>query len=162
MGLLTNLLKKEAQKLASNVVSDMVSDFIPGTDTSAERSFNRGTSAPRNSVGKKTDRDGEKGLRERLEKVISQEWYGYELRREISAAELGAQSGARSYSYGLYQDGEPRAMIMILNNRNHYCRKDVVFARKACEERGIPYMNFMSHLPNRTEYISQRLRDNIL
>ena len=162
MGLLTNLLKKEAQKLASNVVSDVVSEFMPGANASAERSFTGGTDSTRGQVGKKKDKDGERGLRERLEEVLNREWYGYELRREIAARELGAQPGARAYSYGLYQNGEPKAMIMILNNRNHYCRKDVVLAREACEEKGIPYMNFMSHLPNRTEYISQRLRDNIL
>ncbi len=149
MGFLTNLLKKEAQKLASEVVSDVVSDFMPGSNVSKP-------------VTKKKEQGGERGLRERLEEVFSQEWSDYELRRNISAVELGGQPEARAYSYGLYQNGEPKAMFMVLNDRNHYRKKDVVLARKACEEKGIPYMNFMSHLPNRTEYISQRLRDNIL
>lgn len=151
MGLLSSLLKSEARKLASNVVSDMISSTI--TDTAPVK---------RPDVRETKEAGGEKGLRERLETVIGQEWSDYELRKKVPAAEIGAQWGARAYSYGLYRNGQPKAMIMILTDRNHYRKKDVVLAREACEEKGIPYMNFMSHLPNRTEYISKRLRENII
>lgn len=103
----------------------------------------------------------EKGLRERLEEVIRNEWSEYELRREIPASELGADFGAKKYSYGLYYNGQPKAMMMVLTDRNEYRKKSVMLSKDACYEKGVAYMNFMSHLPNRSDYISRRLRENI-
>lgn len=166
MGFLDNLLKKEAQKFVSNVV-DTVSEKL-------DMNFGRGTagqssvsaqSAQRSSGVQKagTYKAGmdEQGLRQRLEGVIAQEWSDYELRREVPTAEIGAEAGARDISYGLYQDGKLRAVMMVLTNRNHYKRSDVLKVDEACRRNNIPYMNFMAHLPNRTDYISERLRNNI-
>ncbi len=69
--------------------------------------------------------------------------------------------GARSYSYGVYFGGVPRAMIMVLNSRNLYNKKEVMDAKRPCENQGVAYMNFMTHLPNTEEYIEKRLQENI-
>lgn len=105
---------------------------------------------------------GEGGLRARLEYIIATEWSGYELYKEVLAADLGAEQGARNYSYGLFLNGEPKAMIMLIDDNNHYRRSDVVKAREACERMGVPYMNFMTYMSNRGDYISNRLRENVL
>lgn len=105
---------------------------------------------------------GEAELRRRIEKIIAEEWPGYELRKDVPSSVMGAPMGARAfYSYGIYWGESPKAMIMILNNNNAYCRKDVRLARMACEQKKVPYMNFMDYMENRPEYISQRFRENI-
>ena len=101
-------------------------------------------------------------LRLRLETIIAEEFSEYELRKEIPAAEMTSYDGAKDYSYGLYLNGTPKAFIMIMENKNHYMKKEVVLAKQAAEQSGIPYMNFMPHLPNTPEYISNRLRQNVL
>lgn len=100
-------------------------------------------------------------LRARVEKVLSQEWSGYEVRRDIPASEMGAPEGSRGYSYGLYLNGQPRAMIMLLGNGADYKCKAVRLAHEACEQKGVFCMNLLEHMPNRLSYISQRLKDNV-
>lgn len=105
---------------------------------------------------------GEQELRRRIEKIIAEEWPGYELRKNVPSGVMEAPSDAREfYSYGVYRDNVPKAMIMILKDNNAYCRRDVRLARMACELKKIPYMNFMDYMENRPEYISQRFRENI-
>ncbi len=106
--------------------------------------------------------EGEEGLRERLESVVAEEWPGYELRKNVPSSEMGAQKEAKKYySYGIYHNGIPVAMIMLIENNNGYRLKGVRLAREACGERRVPYMNFMTYMSNHREYISERLRKNI-
>lgn len=97
-----------------------------------------------------------------LETIIAEEFSEYELRRNVPASEMTSNSQARDYSFGLYLDGSPKAFIMIMKDKNDYRKKDVVLAKQAAESNGIPYMNFMMHLPNEPEYISNRLKQNVL
>ena len=96
-----------------------------------------------------------------LEDVLNQ-FSDYEIRTEISASEFNAPAGAKDYSYGLYYNGYPKALIMILDDRNHYRKKEVILAREAAEHLGIPYMNFMPHLPNKKNYIYERINKNLM
>lgn len=97
----------------------------------------------------------------RIEDIVATEWPGYELRMNIPAYDLGAEVGARDYTYGLYLDGEPKAMIIILEDPSHYRRKDTLLSHEACQVKGVFCMNLMLHLPNRRSYISERLRTNV-
>lgn len=150
VGFLGDFFKKEAKKLVSEVVENVMNEgtagFVQGQTASSGRARYSGVGT----------------LRKRLEGVIEKEYSDYELRREIPAQQIGAEPEARNYSYGLYQNGSPKAFMMILDNRNHYRKREVVLAQKAAFANGIPYMNFMSHLPNETDYISERLKENIL
>lgn len=98
----------------------------------------------------------------KLETIAAEEFSEYELRKDIPASEMTSDGNARDYSYGLYLKGYPKAFIMIIENRNDYRKKDVVLAKQAAEQGGIPYMNFMMHLPNEPKYISNRLKQNVL
>ncbi len=133
MGFLSRLIGRESTKVLSGVAYDSI------------------------KLKKLT---GEKGLRARLEDVVIREWPDCELRREVPAYELGAFEGAKSYSYGLYRMEQPIAMIMILN-RNGNNRQDVLLSQLASVESGVCYMNFYTHLPNETDYISNRLKVNV-
>lgn len=173
MGFLNNLIKREARKVISSAVSDAVDDLISGSSKTESLSGTTAYGSSTTTYGtgtKEAARDekpckGEKELRQRLERVFAEEWSGYELRKNVSAAELGADAGARDYSYGVYFDGQLKAVLMILDTNssqsNEYRKKDVKASKRACEVRGIPYLNFISRLPNRRSYISERLRNTI-
>lgn len=101
------------------------------------------------------------GLSEKLEYVAANSFPEYELRKEISASEMGAGHEAKNYSYGLYKNGEPKAFMMIISDRNQYRKKEIRLAKEAAEWNGVPYMNFFSHLPNEETYIDERIRKNL-
>lgn len=105
--------------------------------------------------------NGEPELRSRIEYIIRNEWQGYELVSNISAGTFGAKDGARDYSYGIYHNGAPVAMIMILHDNNEYRRKAVRLSHEACSCQSIPCMNFMSYMANYPSYISDRFRETI-
>ncbi len=171
MGFLDNLIKRKTKEIISAAVSSAVDGFVSssingksestvsnGITTYGDTTYSTTKSSSRANTG---EYGGEAGLRTRLEKILEEEWSGYEIRRQVPASTFGAAEGAWDYSYGVYAGGQPKAMLMVLNNRNDYKRKAVLDAQGACKANGIPYMNFLSHMPNRSDYISQRLRDNI-
>ncbi len=170
MGFLQNLLKKEAKKMLSNVINTAKDEVVRTINSDPEAEYKSSTSAPvqtstpvANSAAN-SDEDfceSEKELGERIAKIVTEEWPGYELRKDIPAGEMGAAFGARKYSYGLYKDGAPKAMILVLDGRSQYCRKDTRLAHEACKEKGVFCMNLMMHLPNRRSYIAEQLRNNV-
>lgn len=162
MGFLDSLLKKETRKIISSVVDNVVD----GVTDSIRNGQNSGGTAGTKTVSRAVDDEEDcsyqnEVLRARVEKVFSEEWGGYEVRRDIPAAQMGAPEGSRAYSYGLYLQGQPKAMVMLLDDGADYKRKDVVLSHKACEQKGVFCMNLLCHMPNRRSYISQRLKDNV-
>lgn len=100
-------------------------------------------------------------LRNKLEEVFTTEYNSYELRKDININEIKVTDVDISYSYGLYLGSTPKALIMVINNRNDYRTRPFKVAKSTAENDGIVYLNFFSHLPNEMSYISQRLKDNI-
>lgn len=153
MGFLDNLLKQGTRKIVSSVV-DSVVDSV--------KSEIKGNNAKVVSGSDEEDCCYDEAvIRARVEKVFSEEWSGYEVRRNVWAYEMGAEEGSHDYSYGLYLNGQPKAMVMVLKSSDDYRKKSVKLAHKACEEKGVFCMNLMPHLPNRRSYISKRLKDNV-
>ena len=174
MGFLQNLLKKEAKKMISNVIntakdevvrtinSDPESEYKPSGSSPAPTPVR--TAAPTTKKAATPDEEfckSKVALGERITKIVTEEWPGYELRKDIPAREMDATFGARDYSYGLYKDGIPKAMILVLDGRSLYCRKDTLLAHEACRAKGVFCMNLMMHLPNRRSYIAEQLRKNV-
>ena len=100
---------------------------------------------------------------ERVEQAVAEvtasESYYYELRRNVMPQELGGDESIHPFTYGLYYNGAPRLMILILEQSWGYKKKDVMAAHELCESRGIACMNLMLHLPNRKSYIINRVRE---
>lgn len=164
MGLM-DMIKRRAMNAVANAVGDAVGDVVEGALDQVIPS-KKGQRVSSRSVSHSANKDdaresGEKVLRTRLEQIIADEWSGYELRKNVPASEMNAESRARTYSYGIYQDGIPKAMIMILDDRNLYKKREVLQAQRACGEMRVAYMNFMTYLPNREDYISERLKEKI-
>ncbi len=172
MGFLSDLLKREARKVISNVVSnvaDGVIDTFGNTEEKSEQAA-RGTVAQHTkssagTVSTSPDEEhcgGEESIvNERIEKIAAEEWVGYELRKNIPASEMGAAAGARDYSYGLYLNGVPKAMILVMWDPTGYRKKNTRLSHEACQAKGVYCMNLMLHLPNRRSYISEQLRKNV-
>lgn len=156
MGLLNSLIRKAVSTMVDSAV-DSVMKNVHGKDSSGTTS----SATAKRGAGDEYCR-GESDLRGRIESIVAEEWPGYELRKNVSSKEMLAQDGASEfYSYGIYHDGVPVAMIMLLNENNAYRRRKVRLAQRACEEQKVPYMNFMTYMANYRSYISERLRKNI-
>ncbi|MBR1854166.1 MAG: hypothetical protein IJ794_13660 [Lachnospiraceae bacterium] len=97
-------------------------------------------------------------IRSRIEKVAAQDWPSYELRRDIPAAEVGGGEKDQGFDYGLYLNGQPKLMIMILDQYQHR-NKCVQRSHKACKDRGIGSFHLLVHLPNRKTYIAERMKE---
>lgn len=147
MGFLDNLLKKTISNAVDKAVDSVVDNI-------------KAKSGPQGPDEEDCGYD-EAVIRARVEKVFAEEWSGYEVRRDVWAYEMGAEEGSYDYSYGLYLDGQPKAMVMVLKYSDDYRRKGVKLAHKACEEKGVFCMNLLPHMPNRRSYISKRLKDNV-
>ena len=148
MGFLENLFKKEAKKFVSGMVDKAVDNVMGGNGSPVSKKNN-------------VTLTGEAGLRAKFEQVVANEYSEYELRQNVPASEMYAEPGAVDYSYGMYKNGTPVAMINVISNRNDYSLKRFRLAKEAAVNRGIPHMNFFAHLPNETSYISERLRKEI-
>ena len=97
-------------------------------------------------------------IRSRIEAIVAEDWPSYELRRDIPAAEVGGGTKDQGFDYGLYLNGQPKLMIMLLNQYQHH-NKCVQNSHRACRERGIGSFHLMNHLPNRKTYIAERMKE---
>ena len=176
MGFLDNLLKKETRKIISGVVNSAVDNVvgnvksaIRGDDPSTEAKSSPNVSVKINDhtiVAKNRENEtgddedccyNENVVRQRIEMIAAEDWPGYELRRDISATELGADERAHGFDYGLYLNGQPKVMIMLLDHyqyRSQYVQR----AHAACKNQGVGSFNLLLHLPNRKTYIAKRVQ----
>lgn len=165
MGFLERIVKRQVRRIVNNAVDEVVDNTVgvalrdafgqngrEGTQNFSERSSVRST--PKSS---NRGPSGERVLRKRLEEVFSTDYPDYEVRKNLDAGVYGA----KKYSYGLYYNGMPRMMIMVLGDGNHSVTREVRLAKEASESYGVPYLNFFAHLPNEEDYIRNRIRENL-
>lgn len=172
MGFLDNLFRGEVRKIISNAVDTVVDDVLKNTigndgDNSGAGNGAAQTNADsvekenRNATGSE-ECSGEGLLSKRIEEIAARDWSDYELRKQVPSSEVNAPEGAEAFfDYGFYQGGALVAVIKILNDNNAYCRKSVRLAQDACRGQNVRYMNFMSYMMNRPEYIAERLKKTI-
>lgn len=171
MGFLDNLLRREVRKVISNAVDTVVDDTLKnafgkdGESSVANAGGSTSGSSPEKEnreATKLTNCSGEELLRRRIEEIAARDWSDYELRRQVPSSEVNAPEGAEPFfEYGFYRGGALVAVIKILNDNNAYCRKSVRLAQAACRGQNVKYMNFMSYMMNRPEYIAKRFAENI-
>ena len=175
MGFLSNLISRETRRAVNKVVDQAVDkgfdklqkNLFGNDNTSSATTYpNTGNQQSYTSPqpnGRVKNNQAEIFLRNNIQKVFMRDWAtkGYEMRTDVPASELNAAEGARNYSYGFYLNGEPKCMIMVLTNRNHYQLKAVRLAEQAARNAGATYLNFFTHLPNREDYIAERFQNEI-
>ena len=145
MGFFSNLLKGEAKKLVSNALDKAVDSITTNKEINKVVPINKDLQA-----------SGVKGLRARFEQVVASDFSSFELRSDIPAS----VPGAAAYTYGLYKGGMPCAFINVIVDRGDYRKQPYRKAKETSVSKGIPHMNFFSHMPNEMGYISNRLREN--
>lgn len=72
-----------------------------------------------------------------------------------------APEQARDYDFVLYENGQPKLTIIMLDDRNHYKLRAVRLAHEASEQAGVPCMNIMTYLPSTVAYIQQTVAEKL-
>lgn len=163
MGFLESILRRQVRRIVNNAIDEAVDNTVGVAlrdafgQNGTEGTQNFAESGASSVAKKKSGASGEKVLRQRLEEVFKSDFPDYEVRKNLDA---GVQ-GARKYSYGLYYNGMPRMMIMVINDSGHAIKRDVRLAREASASYGVPYLNFFTHLPNDAEYVRNRIKENM-
>ena len=176
MGFLERIVKRQVRRIVNNAVDEFVDNTVgealrgnsgqngrEGTQNYntnydyREETQDRRYDSKQSALQRQYMRSGEKTLRKRLMGVFVRDYPDYEVRSNLDAG----VNGARKYSYGLYYNGMPRMMIMVLPVDQRSVTRDVKLAKEASESYGVPYLNFFSHLPNEVDYIRNRIRENM-
>lgn len=166
MGFLDSLLRRVVSSAVDTAV-DSIMDTVSGKNGQSERheasaAGRSDTAAENKKATRQENNSGERLLRQRIEEIAAREFPQYELRQRIPGSQAGVPGDAESYfDYGFYQSGILTAVINILDDNNAYRCASVRLAQKSCHDRQIVYMNFMSYMMNRPEYIAQRLKANL-
>lgn len=170
MGFLDNLVRRVVSSAVDTAVDSVMNSVLgkneqsEGDGTASETGSSGGGDPVRENkkATRQANNSGEILLRQRIEEAAARELPQYELRQRIPVSQVNAPEGAKPYfDYGFYRDGLLVAVINILDDNNAYCRKSVCLAQQACRDRQVAYMNFMSYMMNRPEYISQRLQKHL-
>lgn len=181
MGLLDRMIRKGVNKAIGNAVSDAVSNavgnaiggaqnqsapaqagtpkFCPGCGAKLNSGVRfcgscgaviSGGSAPANAAAPEAKKD-----KAFFAGVLAQEFGAYEVRENVSPAELGGSG--KPYDFGLYRDGRMAGVVMLTqhNRDNNAAYKN---AKRACEAAGVPFINFYLHMPNERGYVVSRIK----
>ncbi len=178
MGFLNRLLKKEASKILSGVVDQVVDSAKEALNQAgfpAGESVSRATDAPVGS-GQEVYTGGGAGssfeisadeescygeadvVETRIRNALAENFADCELVRNVSAGSIGLYGIEWDFTYAIYKNGAPVAVINLLYNQNDYRRKVVLQSKEACAGKGIGYTHFLMHLPNRYSYVEAQVK----
>lgn len=162
MGFLDKLLSRETRKLIDNV-ADRITDAVKNAANGTGSDFVNSTAntTVKNAAAGSSEEDcchNISVVSDRIRTILTENFSGCELRKQISASEIGASDISWKYTYGVYRDGYAVAMINILDNPNDYRRKIVLQSKQVCADHGIGYVHFLLRLPNRSSYILEQLQ----
>lgn len=179
MGFLDRMLKDGVGKALGNAVSDAVGDALNnalGVDVTAQAASAQTTcpscGAPLRADAKFCAFCGAKlqqaaapaaqaaaaqAPRDRayFADILTTEFGGYELRQNVSPAELGGSG--KPYDFVLCRGGRPVGAVM-LTEHNRDRNAAFLNAKAACEQAGVPFINFYLHMPNERNYIVGRIK----
>lgn len=97
--------------------------------------------------------------REKIDDVLNREWISiYEIRKNVSTAEVDPFSEGNDFTYALYRDGVLRAVIRVFDKYSVFSRIGNRNIQRACEKKNIQCINFFTHLPNEMDYIENRFQ----
>lgn len=158
MGMFGELFKKEAKK--------MLSEALAGTGAKNGQGSNRNQS--HNSHGSYGNQDSASYNREpqeretdeikdRIRKVLSENYASYEVRENVPPQELGGTDEMRNYDFVLYSNGQVRLTILVLYGRSDYKRYAVRLSHEQSRKAGAECINVMDYLPSTSAYINERI-----
>ena len=105
-----------------------------------------------------TPEPAEEGLtcREKILDVLKEEFPQYEVRENVSPAEMGGTGIFMNYSLAVYENGAPKLVMMIIG-KTTTAHREYKWSRAFAQGEGITFLNFVEHYPNNKSYISERL-----
>lgn len=188
MGLFDKLLDKGAKALG-DMVSDKISDVVNSDSeigdtlrgvksvvssiTGEEDSWEEAGSHS-SAGGRQTGiHEKEKSFKEKLQTIL-QNAGNYELREGITPDELEQEFGREIYSrggcyckpenvsYGIYQGGNRVLMIRLWWDYSMYSRVANRQIKEYCDANGVKMLDFFEYLPNKEDYMDQRIREQLL
>lgn len=167
----SDALKNDQSELGQTLRSvksavDSVANFGEAErQTSSSPSQNRAVSARK----EEDDREFSIKLPEVIQKIGE-----YEIRRNISPDELEQEAGRQIYtrggvyckpeniSYGIYKDGQRLLLINSWWGYEVYKHKANRQIREYCDTHNIKVLDFFEYLPNRMNYMEERIREQLL
>ncbi len=93
---------------------------------------------------------------QKIEKIVAENFSQYELKKNVSPTTIGGTGKFLNYSYGIYQNGNPKLFIMIVD-KNTCKHKLYRWSKEQAEKQNITLINFIEHFPNEMNYIKERL-----
>lgn len=164
MGILNRLVSRVVNTVVDAAVDNVMDSVLGKKEPSAADTTAKALSTEQENraATKQENCSGERLLRQRIEEIAARELPEYELRQRVPSSEANALEGSREFfDYGFYRDGRLVGVVMIMENNNAYRCVAVRRAQRSCQKQQVIYMNFMSYMMNRPEYISQRLKANL-
>jgi len=73
--------------------------------------------------------------------------------RQAYKAEWG-----KNYTFLIEQASNPKGVVMLGNGNSHNSNVKYLIARMYAKKSGIPYINFYTQMPNKRDYVIERIR----
>ena len=89
--------------------------------------------------------------------LLTQDFPGITVHENVPVASMFPGKDGRDYSFVLSKDGRALGAIM-LTRHNKYNNAAFKGAKAACEEAGLPFINFFLHMSNTHSYVSSRIK----
>lgn len=169
MGLLDKVLKKGKEALAGDLagkIVEAVSETVLGTEekpTALGKLVGEAAALQENEKQSATAAvSANQGIvvpvEVKLRNIIGNQFPSYQLRENISPAELGGPADGMDYSFAVCDGVSVKLLIMIIG-RNTCAHKDYKVSKAFAEEAGITMINFIAHFENTVPYITERLHN---
>ena len=113
------------------------------------------------AAGDAYEEDGDgRSCREKLLEVLGTEFPQYTVKENVSPSIFGERGYVMDYSMVIYDGAAPKLVIMIIG-KTTTAHRSYRLARQAAEAKGVTFLNFIEHYPNRIDYITERLHKYI-
>ena len=165
MGLLDKVLKKGKEALSGELagkIVEAVSETVLGTEDNPTALGKLVGEAAALQEEEKQSVSANQGItvpvEVKLRNIIGNQFPSYQLRENVSAAELGGPADGMNYSFAVYDGNSVRLLIMIIG-RNTCAHKNYKISKAFAEQAGITMINFIAHFENTVPYITERLHN---
>lgn len=170
MGLLDKVLKKGVEAVTGDLAGKIVgavSETVLGTEdnpTALGKLVSEAAALAENE--EKASASGASSANQgitvpvelKLRNIIGNQFPQYELRENVSPAELGGPADGMNYSFAVCDGNVVRLLIMVIG-RNTCTHKDYKISKAFAEQSGVTMINFIAHFENTVPYITERLHN---
>lgn len=165
MGLLDKVLKKGKEALTGDLagkIVEAVSETVLGTEDNPTALGKLVGEAAALQEEEKQSVSANQGItvpvEVKLRNIIGNQFPSYQLRENVSPAELGGSADGMNYSFAVCDGSTVRLLIMVIG-RNTCAHKDYKISKAFAEQAGITMINFIAHFENTVPYITDRLHN---